>query len=62
MMLTRLKLKIGEGNIVGVGSQVGTRTRREHLPQYPPQFSPQVVPEASLSTSREGGLDNMSED
>lgn len=61
-MLTRLKLKRGEGNLVVAGPQVGTRTRRAHLPQSPPQISPQVVPEASLSMSYEAGPDNVLED
>ena len=58
-MLTRLKLKRGEGNIVRASSQFGTRTRRTHLPQSPPQFSPEVVPKALVSMCHEGGDDNM---
>lgn len=45
-----------------VGPQVGTSTRKAHLPQSPPQISPQIVPETSVSMSHEGGHDNMSKD
>jgi len=61
-MLTRLRLKRGEGNLVGRGYQIGTRTRRAHLPQSPPQVSPKVVPKALVSMSHEGGLDNILKD
>lgn len=62
MMLTRLRLKRGEGKLVRTSSQIGTRTRRAHLPQSPPMVSPKVVPEALVSISHEGGLDNISKD
>ena len=61
-MVTRLKLKRGEGKLVGAGSQVGSRRRRAQLPQFAPQDSPPVVPEASVSMCHEGGNDNMTED
>ena len=59
-MLTRLKLKRGEGKLVAASPQVRSRTRREILPQSPPQILPQIVVEASTSMSHEGGVDNMS--
>ena len=62
LLLTRLKLKRGEGNLVVAGPQVGTRTRRAHLPQSPPQISPQIISQASTSMPHEGGPDNMLED
>ena len=60
-MLTRLKLKRGEGKLVGVGSLVEARRRTIQLPQFPPQDSPPIVPEASASMSHEGGNYNMTE-
>ena len=61
-MLTRLKLKRGEGKLVVASPQVISRTRRATLPQYPLQILPQIVVEASASMSREGKPENMSED
>ena len=61
-MLTRLKLKRGEGNLVVVSPQVRSRTRREKVPQSPQQISPQIVPEASVVRAHEGEPNNMSED
>ena len=61
-MLTRLKLKRGEGNIVVTSNQVRSRTRRACFPQYLGQFPPQVVVEASTSMSHEGEPKNMSKD
>ena len=61
-MLTKLKLKRGEGKLVGAGSLVRARRRRAQLPQSPPQDSPQIAVEASIRISLEGGNDNMSED
>ena len=60
-MLTRLKLKRGEGNLVVSSPQVRSSKRREQLPQSPPQISPQVAPEALEITSHEGELENMLE-
>jgi len=57
-----LKLKRGKGKLVVACPQVGTRTRRTHLPRSRPQISPQVVVEASESMSSEGGPDNMPDD
>lgn len=62
LILTRLKLKRGEGNIVFASPQVRSRKRRAHFPQYPPPISPQVAPEASPVMAHEGEPDNMSED
>ena len=61
-MLTRLKLKRGEGKLVVASPQVRSRTRRENFPQSPPQISPQIVPKASTSMSHEGEHDNMTKD
>ena len=59
-MLTRLKLKRGEGKLVVASPKVRSRTRREILPQSQPQILHQVVPEASASMSHEGGAENIS--
>ena len=59
-MLTRLKLKRGEGNLVVASPQVRSRTRRAPLPQSPPQISPQVAPESSTIMKHEGEPENMS--
>ena len=61
VMLTRLKLKGGEGNILVASPQVRSRTRRENLPQYPPKILPQIAVEASTPMSHEGEPENMSE-
>ena len=61
-MLTRLKLKRGEGRFVGAGSLVGARRRRAYFPQSPPQDSTPIAVESSVSMSHEGGIDNMTED
>jgi len=53
VMLTRLKLKRGEGKLVE-GHEVG--------PQSPPPVLPKIVVEASASMSHEGERTNMSED
>ena len=62
LMLTRLKLKRGEGNLVDASPQVGSRTRRASFPKSPPQILPQIVVKASASMSHEGENYNMSED
>lgn len=60
-MLTRFKLNRGEGKLVE-GPEVGTKTRRERLPQSPPPVLPQIAVEASASMSHEGEPTNMLED
>ena len=59
-MLTRLKLKRGEGNLVGISPRASSR--RAHLPQVSLQVLPQVSPKASPVMAHEGGPDNMYED
>ena len=59
-MLTRLKLKRGEGKLVGTSPQASSR--RAHFQQYSPQVSPQVSPKASRVMAHEGELENMTED
>ena len=59
-MLTRLKLKRGEGKLVR-SPEVGSRGIRARLPQSPPPVLPQIVVEASASMLH-GELANMSED
>ena len=55
-MLTRLKLKRGEGKLVEIkGSQEEPGKRREILPQAPPPISPPKELEATLSMPQEGG-------
>ena len=61
-MLTRLKLKRGEGKLVVTSAQVRSRIRRASLPQAPPQMLPQISVEASASMSHEGRIDNMLDD
>jgi len=60
-MLTRLKLKRGEGKLVET-PEVGSRRRSARLPQSPPRVLSQVAVETSLSMSHEGELTNMIED
>ena len=60
-MLTRLKLKGGEGNLVGI-PKVGSRGRRERLPQSPTPIQPQVAVETPKIMSHEGEPTNMTED
>ena len=60
MIITRVKLKRGEGNIVGTISQASSR--RAHFPQYPPPVSPQVSQNASPVMTHEGEPNNMTED
>ena len=55
-MLTRLKLKRGEGKLVGEeGSQEEPNKRREIFPQSPPPSSPPKEAEATLSMPQEEG-------
>ena len=55
-MLTRLKLKIGEGKLVGAeGSQEEPKKRRTRLPQSPPPSSPLKESETTLSMPHEEG-------
>jgi len=51
-MLTRLKLKTGEGKQVG-SSKVGSRGRKERLPQSPTPVQPQVTVGTLESMSHE---------
>ena len=52
-MLTRLKLKRGEGQLVR--AQVNPQKRRAREPLYPPSITPPRVTEEALSmSSREG--------
>ena len=54
-MLTRLKLKRGEGQLVKV--QSNPQPRRERVPLSPPSISPQREEEEAISmTSREGEI------
>ena len=52
-MLTRLKLKRGEGKLVE-SPVVGSRGRRERLQKYSTLVHPQVEVESSMSMSHEG--------
>ena len=52
-MLTRLKLKRGEGKLVE-SPVVGSRGRRERLPNYSTLAHPQVKFESSVSLYHEG--------
>ena len=53
-MLTRLKLKRGEGKlVVEEGSQKELKHKREILPQYPPPSSPPKESEVSLRMPQE---------
>ena len=55
-MLTRLKLKRGEGKLVEAGgSQKEPKKRRERLPQSPPPNSPAKEVEAPLRMPHEEG-------
>ena len=55
-MLTRLKIKGGEGKLVGAkGSQEEPKQRREIFPQYPPPISPPKEAESTLSMPQEEG-------
>ena len=55
-MLTRLKLKRGEGKLVEArGSQKEPKKRRARFPQYPPPSSPPKEVEAPLSMPHEEG-------
>ena len=55
-MLTRLKLKRGEGKLVEAeGFQEEPKQRREILPQSPPPSSPPKKAEATLSMPQEEG-------
>ena len=55
-MLTRLKLKRGEGKLVEARmSQKEPKQRREKLPQSPPPSSPPKEAEAPLRMSHEEG-------
>ena len=60
-MLTRLKLKRGEGKLVG-SPKVGLRGRRARFRQYPKPVKPQVIVETSEIMSHEGEPKNMTED
>ena len=53
VILTRLKLKRGEGKLVG-SPEVGSRGRRERLPQSPTPVQPQVAVETPEIMSHEG--------
>ena len=60
-MLTRLKLKRGEGKLAG-SLEVGSRGRRARLPQSPTPIYPQVVVETPVSMYHEREPTNMTED
>ena len=60
-MLTRLKLKRGEGKLVG-SPKVQSRERRERLPQYPTPVHPRVAVETPEIMSHEREPTNMTED
>ena len=53
VMLTRLKLKRGEGKLVEI-PEVGSRGRRARLPQSPTLVLPQVAVETPMSMYHEG--------
>ena len=57
-MLTRLKLKRGEGKLVR-SPEVGSRGRRSRLPQSPTPVQPQVAVETPEIVSHEGEPTNM---
>ena len=57
-MITRLKLKRGEGKLVE-SPEVGSRGRRERLPQSPTSVHPQVSVETPMRMSHEGEPINM---
>ena len=59
-MLTQLKLKRGEGNLVG-SPEVGPGGRRARLPQSPTPLQHQVVVETPEIMSHEGEPTNMIE-
>ena len=59
-MLTRLKLKRGEGKLVGISPQGSSR--RENLSQSPPPVLPGVSPKPSPVMAHQGELDNMTKD
>ena len=61
VMLTRLKLKRGEGKLVG-SPRVGSTGRRERLLQSPTLVQPQVAVETPEIMSHEGEPTNMTED
>ena len=61
VMLTRLKLKSGEGKLVE-GPEVGSRRRSARFPQSPPLVLPKIAIEASVCMSHEGESTNMTED
>ena len=60
VMLTRLKLKRGEGKLVG-SLEVWSRGRRARLPQSPTLVQPRVVVETPEIMSHEGEPTNMTE-
>ena len=62
VILTRSKLKRGEGKLVVASPQVRSRERIASLPLAPPPILPQIAVEASKSMSHEGGTDNMSDE
>ena len=61
VMLTRLKLKRGEGKLVG-SPEFGSRGRRARLPQSPTPVQPQVVVDTTEIMSHEREPTNMIED
>ena len=61
VILTRLKLKRGEGKLVE-SPEFESRRRSASLTQSPPPVQPQIVVEASVSMSNEGEFANMTED
>jgi len=60
-MVTRLKIKRGEGKLVG-NPEVWSRGRRERFPQSPTPVLPQVEVETPVNMSHEGEPTNMTED
>jgi len=60
-MITRLKLKRGEGKLIG-SLEVGLRGRIVRLPQSPTPVQPQVAVETPDIMSHEGEPTNMTED
>ena len=61
VMLTRLKLKRGEGKLVG-SLEVGSRGSRARLPQSPTPVQPPVVIETPEIMSYEGEPTNVTKD